>query len=826
MAVSSRQQKKERGRDWSWASGLHTAARVPVVWVHHQENLMLVCNKVQKHKLWVNANCPHYLLFMLHLREEKRQDADIGGPFVEIFSAQGKNPGTKWKMFGNPSVIWKEFDKDAKSFVFALEGSSQTIKMQLPKESKQVLGLIQRFLVLQIYVPLGKDFSTELLITDLGNIKRRLFLSTVFKELSATPLHAKIPLFIIKRQIWCNLCIDMVAFTSEIFKGAIFQSLDGIIVSANCKLRKIFTLKSIPQDMNDKFADESSDIIPRSCQFTKDVPQITQLLNMTKLPIHPNEIYLGPHPLTSGEVRLLPDQLINRGPSSSWSSKNQNVSHIAFGSKVSGRPRPFGRGHSMRTSGEAKPTGIRSNKSSQVPSTGKGTDRSEISASQLHETADQGGNEYIYQKRQTSSNYAVLHIGHPHPPKEPSAEQNYDRRLYFKSAGKEKMETPNGSSSGINKNENKAIIKPNIASCERMIERETVKTFSMQAKSPNRTVFLKFSKKISSGSQYQKIICMAMLSLFLLQRKYFKVVVMSMSAFLHEQRDVAGSIASMLKTLFSRASLLVIVSGHLMLKWIFPENCKEYSHLDSRKQSIAHGDNYCNNLCQLPEVNKENENNNQVKEMQTNAEVFTFSSMPRLAPYGKSKKIFSELRPLPLALKEDNKREKRGAQMEDDFCGSDSNEEEYNWRKYQLSQMSITELNMLASMRRQQKEELEDSVISHLLNASQFEKYNISMSSSSDDTTYLSPPTSQGRYYQKEMNPPHSNPRDWLNMFSPPFIPSCEQPMECKHSSGNLNIQGEDSIIVEEAEEILTLLYDPCLNCYFDPQTGKYYELA
>jgi hypothetical protein len=24
----------------------------------------------------------------------------------------------------------------------------------------------------------------------------------------------------------------------------------------------------------------------------------------------------------------------------------------------------------------------------------------------------------------------------------------------------------------------------------------------------------------------------------------------------------------------------------------------------------------------------------------------------------------------------------------------------------------------------------------------------------------------------------------------------------------------------------LNLLYDPCLNCYFDPETGKYYELV
>lgn len=37
---------------------------------------------------------------------------------------------------------------------------------------------------------------------------------------------------------------------------------------------------------------------------------------------------------------------------------------------------------------------------------------------------------------------------------------------------------------------------------------------------------------------------------------------------------------------------------------------------------------------------------------------------------------------------------------------------------------------------------------------------------------------------------------------------------------------GEDGLNAEEDEEVLTLLYDPCLNCYFDPNSGKYYELA
>lgn len=42
-------------------------------------------------------------------------------------------------------------------------------------------------------------------------------------------------------------------------------------------------------------------------------------------------------------------------------------------------------------------------------------------------------------------------------------------------------------------------------------------------------------------------------------------------------------------------------------------------------------------------------------------------------------------------------------------------------------------------------------------------------------------------------------------------------------------ITGRDESVNEEEkeeDEYLNLLYDPCLNCYFDPKTGKYYELA
>ncbi|KAM6177013.1 protein CFAP20DC isoform 2-T2 [Erethizon dorsatum] len=683
-----------------------------------------------------------------------------GGAFVEIFSAQGKNPGAKWKILGSPSVIWKEFDKEVKSFVFVLEGSSQTNKIQLPKENKQILGLIQRFLVLQIYIPLGQDFSTELLITDLGNIKRRLYLSTVHKELSSTPLHAKIPLFMIKRKIWCNLCIDLAAFTSEIFKGAVFQSLDGIIVSANCKLRKIFTLKSKPQDTADKDAVygapfpayEPTDIIPRSCQLTTDVPHVTQLLNMTKL--RQTEIKFGGHPLRSAES----DQFINRGTSSVRNSKNQDVCHIAFGSKVLGPPPPCGRRNNLRLSTETlRSVGSKNSRSSQQPTIEKCVNSTEMSASLMSETEEQRDKENIRQVKQTVPIHADLPIMHPHPPQEPSADKNNNRRRFqLKSTSRERTETPSGTalfhSSGNNKNEDEAT---------------TVLTTVRQ------------------------------------------------------QRE---------------ETLNHSTSGHLPLdqadEWVFPENDR-ILHSASGRQSLLLDDESCISSHLWLDASKDNEQDPQAEETQiVPKDIFTFSSRPRSAPHGKTQNMSPEGCPFILDLKEDTSMTRTDSHLEDDFYGSDSSEEEYNWRNYQPSKMSESELQMLASLRRQQNEELEDPGAPHGLSASQVDNCNVSISSSSDDTTTwnscLPPPVNQGRHYQKEMNPPSpSNPRDWLSMLSPPIVPPSHQPLE-QHldSSGSLSAQGEEDLSVEEDEEVLTLLYDPCLNCYFDPETGKYYELV
>ncbi|XP_008587969.1 PREDICTED: uncharacterized protein C3orf67 homolog [Galeopterus variegatus] len=562
----------------------------------------------------------------------------------------------------------------------------------------------------------------------------------------------------IKRKIWCNLCIDLVAFTSEIFKGAVFQSLDGIIVSANCKLRKIFTLKSKPQDTADKDAvygvpfpaDEPTSIIPRSCQLTTDVPHVTQLLNMTKL--RQTEIKFGGHPLRPAES----DQFLNRGTGSVRNSKNHDVCHIAFGSKVPGPPPLSGRRNNMRISSETiRSVGSKNNRLCQQPTVEKCVDNAEMSTLLIPESEEQGDKENIHQIKQTLPIHvpANLHIMHPHPPQEASADKNNNRRrLRLKSTSRERTETPSGSSSGNNRNEDKTTV---LSTVSQQVT-ETLNPGTPGPQSPDQTD-----------------------------------------------------------------------------EWIFPENDDHIQHLTSSRQSLLLDDDSCNTSHLWLEDSKQSEHDQQVEETHiVPKDIFTFSSRPRSAPHGKTQNVSPEECPFILDLKEDNSGTRRDTQLEDDFYGGDSSEEEYYWRNYQPSQMSESELQMLASLRRQQNEELEDAGASHGLSASQVDNCNISISTSSDDTTTwnscLPPPVNQGRHYQKEMNPPSpSNPRDWLNMLSPPIVPPSQQPDE-QHpdSSGSLSAQGEEDLSVEEDEEVLTLLYDPCLNCYFDPQTGKYYELV
>ena len=162
-----------------------------------------------------------------------------GGPTVDVFGANGSNPTANWKVTG---TVQKVYDKALKSHVFVCDGGPSA-KMQLPKDDRRSLGLVQPYLALQINVPDSKPFALELSISDTARARRRLLFSTSFREAVCTPLHTRVPLGSLPRGVWVTLVLDMAFLTSSNFGGARFGRLEGIIIGASVRLRKICTLK-------------------------------------------------------------------------------------------------------------------------------------------------------------------------------------------------------------------------------------------------------------------------------------------------------------------------------------------------------------------------------------------------------------------------------------------------------------------------------------------------------------------------------------------------------------------------------------------------------
>uniref|UniRef100_A0A3P8XDC6 CFA20 domain-containing protein n=1 Tax=Esox lucius TaxID=8010 RepID=A0A3P8XDC6_ESOLU len=369
-----------------------------------------------------------------------------GGTVVEIFSAQGKDPVAKWKLSGGQSAINKMFDKEVKGFVYSLNGSGQTIKMQMPKHSKMSLGLVQRFLVLQVNVSQSKDFSTELVITDVGHLKRRLYLSTIHKEFSATPLHAKIPFVGLKRNVWCNMCIDLVSFTGELFKGAGFLSLDGITVTASCKLRRIFTMKTEPAGASDGklhvCGNSPRDLIPWSCQFPPDVQQVTQVMNIERLRLAD---------LKTGSLNADTDQSSTGRAASAVRGPRiqQDDSHIAFGSRVS-RPPPLSvRKNSRASEGQAQDTRTPDGRTHQSMNMGSASARTkETTSPERQEHVDQSKIQPVSSSQKNESVHELAGKAgslQPHPPKDRAASENAgSRKLRVHSAEKYRLAAASG----------------------------------------------------------------------------------------------------------------------------------------------------------------------------------------------------------------------------------------------------------------------------------------------------------------------------------------------------------------------------------------------
>ena len=68
-----------------------------------------------------------------------------GGPAVEVLSISGKDPLKNFKIEGSAKNVVKVFEKEMKGSIYTLDGP--TTKLQIPSSEKEMLGLLQPFLV-------------------------------------------------------------------------------------------------------------------------------------------------------------------------------------------------------------------------------------------------------------------------------------------------------------------------------------------------------------------------------------------------------------------------------------------------------------------------------------------------------------------------------------------------------------------------------------------------------------------------------------------------------------------------------------------------------
>lgn len=190
-----------------------------------------------------------------------------GGLGVELFSSAGKEPGKKWKLTQN---VHRVYDKTIKGFVFLLEKGSTT-QMCIPPDSRESLGITQALLVLQLRLAPGKHIGFEIIAVDDKGIRRRMYLSSTFRDVECNDLHIQLPLALETSDNWINLIIDINAIISNCFRGHRFQSIEYICIKPVCRIRKIF---SIPASTDGQIRIPATFEFPSGTDYTNQVAKI------------------------------------------------------------------------------------------------------------------------------------------------------------------------------------------------------------------------------------------------------------------------------------------------------------------------------------------------------------------------------------------------------------------------------------------------------------------------------------------------------------------------------------------------------------------------
>ncbi|XP_024125430.1 uncharacterized protein C3orf67 homolog isoform X8 [Oryzias melastigma] len=698
-----------------------------------------------------------------------------GGAVFELFSGHGKDPVGKWKLYGGPLAIYKEYNKEVKGFVYCLEGSSQTVKMQIPENGKMSLGLIQRFLVLQVNIPLDHDFSTELVITDSDHQKRRLHLSTVHKQLSATIWHARIPFIGLKRNTWSTLCIDLVSMASELFKG--FLTLDGITLFATCKVRRIFTMKEEPSAMSrdGTFLSVASlmDIIPHNFLYPASVNQTTQVLNSDIL--HMGVKKSGPCNSDCGASCKLQSHTQKKGVFSKTGCKRLQVPSARRETLPSSETPPGEESGAQRKTKsriikDERVIQSRQQISGQESSTSTGN--SLLPASDACSNSRDNESSGVTTKPAECELFSILPDSSSDPQLWNNSEsyEGYEPQLTLQEEDFIFSSQPRSSKWGQGQvDQEKMNTADDLLQTERQFHTHLEDDFiGSESDEEENSTFQDEGNGVSFS---------------VTPRSPSKAHQMPLEGY-HECPPMNQTSSPQLN--LPNTLLPSERCGRAEPAGMVPIRCLSPNRLDcslEERTQVVDENSYVS-LCST--LLREVKLDDSIQHEEVGDAKTTVDSTPNPSQLSVCLKIHED---------EDNDEE---------------------------------ELQMLAILKSEQ--EKDDS--KHLgLSASQIRQCNVSVSLSSDSastrTSICTPPMNQGHHYQREMNPLlQSNPREWMDVLSPPIMPPSPQRRSGNTWNNLKSLVREEVKEEKDEEEYLNLLYDPCLNCYFDPETGKYYELA
>ena len=174
------------------------------------------------------------------------------GGSLELYNPNNKDLMSNWEFIGK---CRKVYDKSVKSYMHLLDNGALS-KMKMPKDNIS-LGIVQGYVVFQIYLFSQKNFSIEISFSDTQKIRHRLIFSANLRDLNMNYFTCVIPMAEVPLGTWVNLSIDVLSFVTYCFKDLTFKSIDNIMFTASGKVRRIFTMRGRINDSNNNINNNS-----------------------------------------------------------------------------------------------------------------------------------------------------------------------------------------------------------------------------------------------------------------------------------------------------------------------------------------------------------------------------------------------------------------------------------------------------------------------------------------------------------------------------------------------------------------------------------------